>query len=166
MDILEHATLVLNGQLPVNKTHLAFINDSSIIIAADGSLNHLIQNKIIPHLVIGDLDSADKGLIEKYNVQSIEIKDQSKTDFEKILIWCLEKNIQKISIFGIAGKDEDHHPENTVRNDGLALRGPLRRQCCGLCAHFTSGCAKPSIRTPRPCTRSTFCYASGRNDIT
>ena len=114
MEIPENATLVLNGQFPANKTHLAFINDSSIIIAADGSLNHLIQNKIIPHFVIGDLDSADKGLIEKYNVQSIEIKDQSKTDFEKILIWCLEKKIQKISIFGIGGKDEDHHLSNLL----------------------------------------------------
>jgi len=114
MDILEHATLVLNGQFPLNKEHITLIKESSNLIAADGSLNNLIENKIIPQYVIGDMDSVEKNLIEKYNIESTKIKDQSKTDFEKILIWCLEKKIQKISIFGISGKDEDHHLSNLL----------------------------------------------------
>ena len=114
MDIVEHATLVLNGQFPLNKEHITLIKESSNLIAADGSLNNLIENKIIPQYVIGDMDSVEKNLIEKYNIESTKIKDQSKTDFEKILIWCLEKKIQKISIFGISGKDEDHHLSNLL----------------------------------------------------
>ena len=114
MDILEHATLVLNGQFPLNKEHITFIKGSTNLIASDGSLNNLIKNKIIPQYVIGDMDSVEKNLIEKYNIESTKIKDQSKTDFEKILIWCLEKKIQKISIFGISGKDEDHHLSNLL----------------------------------------------------
>ena len=114
MDILEHATLVLHGQFPLNKEHITFIKESSNLIAADGSLNNLIENKIIPQYVIGDMDSVEKNLIEKYNIESTKIKDQSKTDFEKILIWCLEKKIQKISIFGISGMDEDHHLSNLL----------------------------------------------------
>ena len=114
MDIVEHATLVLNGQFPLNKEHITLIKGSPNLIAADGSLNNLIENKIIPQYVIGDMDSVEKNLIEKYNIEFTKIKDQSKTDFEKILIWCLEKKIQKISIFGISGKDEDHHLSNLL----------------------------------------------------
>ena len=56
------------------------------------------------HYVIGDLDSINND--NDYNV--IETPDQSKTDLEKALDWCIDNNYLKLSIFGMSGKSEDH----------------------------------------------------------
>ena len=41
-----------------------------------------------------------------YNI--IEISNQSKTDLEKALDWCIDNNYLNLSIFGMSGKSEDH----------------------------------------------------------
>ncbi len=55
------------------------------LVAADGGANHLRHNSLVPHAVVGDLDSvADKDHWQSVS-KVIELKEQDTTDFEKCL---------------------------------------------------------------------------------
>ena len=106
MKIKKNISVVLNGQIPSDKSLIQRISSSDYIIAVDGSANQLNKLNILPNVVIGDFYSIES--FNDSNVELIEANDQSKTDFRKTLEWCIKKNISHISIFGISGKSEDH----------------------------------------------------------
>ena len=106
MNVKKNVSVILNGQMPTDDTIINQITNSDYIIAVDGSANKLFDLKIIPDVIIGDLDSLQN--IENKDIELIEAPDQNKTDFRKTLEWCIEKNILNISIFGISGESEDH----------------------------------------------------------
>jgi thiamine pyrophosphokinase len=106
MNEKKNVSVILNGQMPTDDTIINQITNSDFIIAVDGSANKLFDLKIIPDVIIGDLDSLQN--IENKDIELIEAPDQNKTDFRKTLEWCIEKNILNISIFGISGESEDH----------------------------------------------------------
>jgi len=106
MNVKKNISVILNGQMPTDDTIINQITNSDFIIAVDGSANKLFDLKIIPDVIIGDLDSLQN--IENKDIELIEAPDQNKTDFRKTLEWCIEKNILNISIFGISGESEDH----------------------------------------------------------
>jgi len=99
-------SVVLNGSFPRKSFLIEMIKNSDFIIATDGAGNTLIDNNVIPNVIIGDLDSFKKDENRKLNI--IETLDQSKTDFQKSLDWCVENNIKSLSIFAISGMSEDH----------------------------------------------------------
>ena len=99
--------LVVNGTFPKDSNIVDKIRSSEVIIATDGAANSLLKNNITPHYVIGDLDSIDSGTQDSVK-HTINTPDQSKTDLEKALEWCVDNNYLSLSIFGISGKSEDH----------------------------------------------------------
>jgi len=99
--------LVVNGTFPKDSNIVDKIRSSEVIIATDGAANSLLKNNITPHYVVGDLDSIDSGTQDSVK-HTINTPDQSKTDLEKALEWCVENNYLSLSIFGISGKSEDH----------------------------------------------------------
>ena len=99
-------SVVLNGNFPKESSLIEMIYNSDFIIATDGAANTLIDKDLIPNVIIGDLDSFKKDQGQRLNI--INIIDQSKTDFQKSLDWCVENNINSLSIFAISGKNEDH----------------------------------------------------------
>ena len=48
------------------------------IICADGAANKVIQTKLKPDLIMGDLDSVKRNIISKYN--TVELKNQQNND--------------------------------------------------------------------------------------
>ena len=99
-------SIILNGEFPKNDQLVNQIKSSDFIIATDGSANTLIDNKIIPNIIIGDLDSYKPD--KSHGIEVLPVIDQSKTDFQKTLDWCVENKINKLSIFAFSGKSEDH----------------------------------------------------------
>ena len=99
-------SIILNGEFPKNDQLVNQIKSSDFIIATDGSANTLIDNKIIPNIIIGDLDSYKPD--KSHDIEVLPVVDQSKTDFQKTLDWCVENKINKLSIFAFSGKSEDH----------------------------------------------------------
>ena len=118
MKIKKNISVVLNGQIPSDKSLIQRISSSDYIIAVDGSANQLNKLNILPNVVIGDFDSIES--FNDSNVELIEANDQSKTDFRKTLDWCIKKNISHISIFGISGKSEDHFLGNYYTLDDFS----------------------------------------------
>jgi len=98
--------LLANGPFPRHSCPLDVLKSAGTVICTDGSANSLLRQKLVPHIIIGDMDSIDfpgdsfPGLI-------INTPDQEKTDLHKALDWCRKNNILKINILGATGDRED-----------------------------------------------------------
>lgn len=93
--------LCLSGELPPKD----FFQQTPLpIIAADGAANQLHALGIVPHIVIGDLDSVDPSL----NFKCLHIHDQSRCDYEKSMEYLEEMNLLPTIIVGFSGGELDH----------------------------------------------------------
>ena len=80
--------------------------NGDFIIAADGGLNHLKKNKIIPDLIIGDFDSV---LQTPKNITTIKLKvDKDETDTFAAILKGIELGYQKFVIYCGTGDRFDH----------------------------------------------------------
>lgn len=103
---------------------------SSFIVAIDGGTDNALKMGIIPHIVIGDMDSISLKAINLIKKKKIEIiqypKDKDKTDFELALDHLLSKDIRRIVIAGILGERTDHVVANWMVLMDLYTKGYLK----------------------------------------
>ena len=107
--------IFLNGKLPRRKIVEHYIKKTTYIICADGGANKIKDYSILPNIILGDLDSINRGSTKFFSKKSIEIRkieDQDTTDFEKSLMYCIENNIKKCLIFGAISRRSDHTLNN------------------------------------------------------
>lgn len=123
----EEYVIFLNGNYPLNYKKIKEICKNRKIIAVDGGANFLNKININPHLIIGDMDSIDKKVYEKYKNSNIEInesiREKDYTDFELAILTINNQeyhidsrfknkeikfiNKFKIIVFGATGKRID-----------------------------------------------------------
>lgn len=77
--------IFLNGEYPeFNDYHLELLKDR-IIYCADGGTNFAYKQGIVPHAIVGDLDSINPEVLEYYRKKDVKIYDYSSnkdyTDF-------------------------------------------------------------------------------------
>ena len=103
------ALVFLNGVKPSKKLISVFWNENTFIVAADGSYHYLKKYKLIPHMIIGDMDSVNINTLQK-DFQGIikQIKTQETTDGEKSLAWLISQKYQIVNVLGAMGKNTDH----------------------------------------------------------
>jgi len=106
--IPEHVVILANGDFPSRTEPLLKLEDAGTIICCDGSVNNLIKNGINPHYILGDMDSIDDNLKNKYKEQVIEISDQNENDLRKAILWAEKSGAKKATILGATGKRDDH----------------------------------------------------------
>lgn len=84
------------------------------ILAADGAAIYLLESKITPNFVIGDLDSFFKNDISHLFPKDrlIYLPDQETNDFEKTLNFARQNNYYNIIVFGIHGGEYEHSLNN------------------------------------------------------
>ena len=105
--------IILNGTISDNDiASLRHIN--CVMIAADGAANTLIANNIVPHFIVGDMDSVNKDIITFHCQlsQFINIKNQEQYDFEKCLDFCIKNGFNNIMVYGMNGGLLDHTLNN------------------------------------------------------
>ena len=108
----ERIILVLNGQLPKKNDLIKLLKGYDQIICVDGGANKVINCKIKPTFILGDLDSINKQHINRYKEKIVELNDQRYNDLSKTLEWLKNKNILELDIIGIDGKRADHSLNN------------------------------------------------------
>lgn len=109
------ASIFLNGKLPSRKIIMKLLDADSLIIGADGGGNLLYRMKILPGLVIGDMDSISQDSVAYFResgVKIIHLKEQETTDFEKCLKYCKTKGVNKVLVFGATSMRPDHTLNN------------------------------------------------------
>ena len=97
--------ILVNGLFPTSPAPLEILENAGTVICTDGAVNKLEALGLIPHIIIGDLDSKDiriefKGLI-------VRDTNQYNTDLEKALDWTIMNNVKKLAILGATGLRED-----------------------------------------------------------
>ena len=100
-------TIYGNGQIPYHQIPLDKLKKSGTIISIDGGADKLKSLKLDSHIILGDLDSLKKSKSD-YKCFVYELKDQSKSDLEKSLNWCIRKRINTVSLIGFSGGRFDH----------------------------------------------------------
>jgi len=100
-----------NGKCPKHTNPLKILNSANTVICTDGSANSLLQNEMVPQVIIGDLDSLN---IDEKSFDGLLIQDsnQNNTDLEKALNWSIKYGIEEMSILGATGLREDHSIAN------------------------------------------------------
>lgn len=108
------AIIFLNGQIPF-ETVKKYNIEGIYLICADGASNSLMKQKIIPDIILGDMDSSKPGTLKYFRKKKVEIRkidDQETTDFEKSLLYCIENNLKNIIVFGASSRRQDHTLNN------------------------------------------------------
>ncbi len=108
-------TLIVTGGKTEEDFFINFYrkNKFNYIIASDSGLRLLDKCSIIPNYIIGDFDSIDKNILDKYiNNRNIEIKklnpEKDYTDTHMAIKLAIELKSTDITIFGATGTRIDH----------------------------------------------------------
>ena len=112
--VMQSANILVaaNGIWPSRAIWKPLVDNSDIIVACDGALVQLLQNDIVPHYVVGDLDSVPTEMInsqlEQQGVTIIPMPNQNSSDLAKALDHCKELDAKRIDVIGIEGGRLDH----------------------------------------------------------
>jgi len=106
--IQEPVVILANGIYPTHSIPLQMLKDAGSIICCDGSVNKLVENELIPHVIIGDLDSIDEKYKKQYQEKLYHIPDQDENDLRKAMKWVEKQNIENATILGATGNRDDH----------------------------------------------------------
>jgi len=117
--------LFANGELPGPEGIARRINEKDFLIAVDGGLNHLTALGLKPNLIIGDMDSVDGELLEKFRKQDVAIEkhppDKDQNDLELAIQAAVNMHPKTIWIVAALGKRIDQ----TLANIFLLTREDL-----------------------------------------
>jgi thiamine pyrophosphokinase len=95
-----------------------YLDEASVIIAADGGAQHLSKLDLLPDVVIGDQDSLDEDLENLLTQQSVEFVkvpvDKDESDLELALIYASRKQDGPIFVFGATGGRMDQTLSNVL----------------------------------------------------
>ena len=104
--------LLANGDFPSHPKPLQLLKDAVSTICCDGAINNLVKHKMEPTHIIGDMDSIEPALLEKFSNKIVEAWDQDENDLRKAISWLENKGVTKAVILGATGKREDHSLAN------------------------------------------------------
>jgi thiamine pyrophosphokinase len=108
---VEKCIILANGKAP-SKKNINYLIDIgySTIICADGGANTAYRYKLLPDIIIGDLDSIKKEVIKYYEKKCLikKISQQDDTDVEKCLEYAINKKISEVVLLGATGNRLDH----------------------------------------------------------
>lgn len=106
------ATLFVNGEFEKNDRITKQINQSDLLVAVDGGLQHVMNSGLTPHIIIGDLDSIDISDLVHFKQNGVDIIkfpiQKDETDLELALDYVLNLGFEEIIILGAAGGRIDH----------------------------------------------------------
>ncbi|WP_250278609.1 thiamine diphosphokinase [[Clostridium] colinum] len=88
------------------------LKPSDIIICCDGGSKYLFEEGIIPHYIIGDLDSSIPQIIQFFETKNVIFKKfdtkKDETDMELCIDFSISLGIDEIVILGGTGTRLDH----------------------------------------------------------
>lgn len=118
------AIIFANGVMNNWPTALDLLPENDLLIAADGGLNHCLHWGIIPHVIIGDMDSVDPVDLSAFEKKGVEVikfpPHKDETDLQLAIQLALDRNIQEIFVLGALGARWDMTFSNV-----LILASPL-----------------------------------------
>lgn len=106
--MLKEAVVLSDGNFPWHPVPLDYLRNAGHIICCDGAVRNLIMTGLEPEAIVGDLDSLDHSMAEKFSDRLFRDSGQETNDLTKAVRWCINHGFEKIVILGATGKREDH----------------------------------------------------------
>ena len=100
--------ILANGKFPDHPVPLGYLLNAKRVICCDGATDSLIDFGLEPFAIVGDCDSVNKKIAEKYQDRLFRDNDQETNDLTKAAKWCEGRGYKNIVIIGATGKREDH----------------------------------------------------------
>ncbi|SJZ57116.1 thiamine diphosphokinase [Selenihalanaerobacter shriftii] len=121
---MQRAIVFANGELIGDKAfYQDYINQDDIILCADGGAEYAYELDVKPDLIVGDLDSVSKEVLDYYQNQGVLFKkyptDKDKTDTQLLLEELANQNYDEIIVLAALGGRLDHTLGNIYLMDGL-----------------------------------------------
>ena|SRR5680860_584142 len=104
------AAVLAAGDLPASELLPRLIEDIDLVVAADGGLAHAAALGLTPRLIVGDLDSVDPALLERYRETPVQRHrvDKDELDLELALSAARELGAAAFRVLGAFGGRFDH----------------------------------------------------------
>lgn len=117
-----NAVILCNGLFPTEPYPLYLLDQADVVVCCDGAFEkflHRYGDSRVPDAVIGDMDSLDPELRERYASLIVRVEEQDDNDQTKAMRYVLGRYpaVEEICILGATGLREDH----TVGNLGLLM---------------------------------------------
>lgn len=104
---VQRIIILANGRLPDIHKARSLIQSDDYIICADGGTRHAVSLALRPDLIIGDLDSAETGTLQKFKEDGVQIAayppDKNETDLELAISHAVSLNPEQIIIVAALG---------------------------------------------------------------
>ena len=104
---MKRAVIFANGRMETPPPFIKEINESDVIIAADGGTQHCKSLSIMPNVIIGDLDSIDSKDLAIYQQAGVKIiqhpSHKDETDLELALLLTVKYEITQVYVIGALG---------------------------------------------------------------
>jgi thiamine pyrophosphokinase len=100
--------IVADGSFPVHEIPLGYLKNASLIVCCDGSAKSVVEAGFEPDAIVGDMDSLDKELLQRFAGRIFKDSRQDTNDLTKAVTWCINMNYSDLVIIGATGKREDH----------------------------------------------------------
>lgn len=104
--------IVTGGEPPSRGLITERASRAECIIASDRGAAYCLEAGIVPHLVVGDMDSLDEDSLRRLDASGVECRrfsaDKDRTDTEIALREALERGARRIEILGAVGDRLDH----------------------------------------------------------
>ena len=119
-----HGCIVCNGEIRDIPEAEKVVRDASMVIAADGGARYLAAMKIVPDLILGDMDSVESDILKYFDaVEKITFPtDKDQTDTELAVNLAMERGCRFIDLVGALGGRLDHE----LGNISLLMKYPGR----------------------------------------
>ncbi len=113
MELNEKIFIIAGGSLNDPNYHRNLIADDDYVICVNGGTIHALTMGINPNVIIGDLDSLPKEIIDKIKSSNVDIKQfpsaKDKSDLELAIDFAVTMQPPRIVIAGaLGGKRVDH----------------------------------------------------------
>lgn len=104
---LQRIIIIANGELPDLDQARLLIHAGDYIICADGGTRHALALGIRPNLIVGDMDSAEKGQLQALQKADVPIElfpyDKNETDLELAIHRAIELQPKQLLILAALG---------------------------------------------------------------
>lgn len=140
-----NTVLVLNGDVPHAQVFHRWKEQGYTIVAADGAANTLLRYGVIPHLVVGDMDSFAVPPPHGAGIELVRDASQDTNDFEKCLNVMAERGISAVLICGLQGGELEHTLNNWSVLRKYVHRFSFRLYDGSRVGYVQAGCARYSV---------------------
>lgn len=112
------ALIIGNGQILDTNIIRQNLKEKDIVICCDGGTRYAFSEGILPHYILGDLDSSSPEIIQFFEQKNVIFKKfpekKDKTDMELCIDFAISLNVTEILIFGAIGTRFDHSLANAT----------------------------------------------------